>query len=175
MTDRLISVILPVHNQADHLREIVERYAVALQRLQHPYELLLVENGSRDASLSICHALEERYPQVRVLHSQKGGWGRAVKLGLREATGDLLCYTNSARTTPRELMLVLVYATVYEDVIVKANRKIREGARRQMLTSVQHRVSLSVRPRELGHQRDAEGVSANVRQTAHLELRRRSH
>jgi glycosyltransferase involved in cell wall biosynthesis len=128
----LISIILPVHNQADHLQAIVDEYEEALGRLQQPHELLLVENGSRDGSLALCEALERQYPAVRALHSEPGGWGRAVRLGLKEARGDLLCYTNSARTTPQDLLLMLLYATAYPNVVVKANRKIREGARRRL-------------------------------------------
>jgi glycosyltransferase involved in cell wall biosynthesis len=128
----LVSIILPIHNQADHLQEIVDEYEAALQRLQQPHELLLVENGSRDDSLALCHALEARYPTVRTLRSERGGWGRAVKLGLQSARGDLLCYTNSARTTPQDLLLMLLYASAYPNVVVKANRKIREGTRRRL-------------------------------------------
>ena len=45
-THPLISVILPVHNQADHLQTIVGEYEEALRRLPGPHEVLLVEKGS---------------------------------------------------------------------------------------------------------------------------------
>jgi len=61
----------------------------------------------------------------------RGGWGLAVNHGLREANGDLLCYTNSARTTGQELTLLLLYAIVWPEVVIKANRKIRESLRRR--------------------------------------------
>ncbi len=125
MSDRFISVVLPVYDQADHISEIVEEYETALTGLPHRHELLLVPNGCSDQSESICHALAEQYATVRVVVSHKGGWGRAVKLGLREARGDILCYTNSARTTAEDLLLILLYAVAYPGVIVKADRKIR--------------------------------------------------
>jgi hypothetical protein len=55
-----------------------------------------------------------------------------VKLGLRESRGDLLCYTNSARTTGQDLTLLLLYAITWPQVVVKANRKIRESFRRRL-------------------------------------------
>ncbi len=128
----LATIILPIHNQADHVQMIVDEYEAALQRLPLPYELLLVENGSRDDSPELCRALAAQRPTVRAVHANPGGWGRAVKLGLREARGDLLCYTNSARTSPQDLLLLLLYAVAYPNVVVKANRKIREGARRRL-------------------------------------------
>lgn len=127
MSDRLISIILPVYNQADHIGKIVGEHQAALARLEYPHEMLLVVNACRDGSLAVCRALAEEHPAVRVLESEQGGWGRAVKLGLREARGELLCYSNSARTATEDLTLLLLYAVVYPDVVVKANRKIRES------------------------------------------------
>ncbi len=55
-------------------------------------------NGSSDRSWDVCQTLAERYPTVRSILSPRGGWGLAVQIGLREVRGDILCYTNSART-----------------------------------------------------------------------------
>jgi glycosyltransferase involved in cell wall biosynthesis len=132
LTVELISIILPVYNQGEHITTIVQDYEAALERVQTPHELILVVNASRDNSLKVCQELAERYSSVRVVYSEQGGWGLAVKLGLREARGDLLCYTNSARTTARDLTLFLLYAVVYPDVVLKANRKIRESWQRRL-------------------------------------------
>jgi undecaprenyl-phosphate 4-deoxy-4-formamido-L-arabinose transferase len=132
MTTSLISVVLPVYNQADHVELMIREYETALARLPVPYELVIVVNGSTDESLEVCRRLESQLDSVCVVHSEIGGWGRAVRLGLEAARGDLLCYTNLARTTPEDLTLLLLYATVQEDVVVKANRKIRDSAIRRL-------------------------------------------
>lgn len=132
MNYELISVVLPVYNQAGHIAEIVEEYETTLQRVHTPHELLLVVNGSRDNSLEICQELAQNYPAIRVIHEAKGGWGFAVKRGIKEAQGDLICYTNSARTTGKDLTLLLLYAVAYPQVVIKANRKIRESFRRRL-------------------------------------------
>lgn len=132
MTVSLISVILPVHDQADHVGPVVDGYLAALKEIPDPHEILLIVNGSRDASLEVCRALATREPSVRVKHSVKGGWGLAVKLGLQEARGDLICYTNLARTTPEDLALILLYARIFPEAIIKANRKIRDSWRRRL-------------------------------------------
>ena len=126
------SIILPIYNQADHLAGIVEGYERALLAAGIEHELVLVVNGSRDASLEIANGLGTRYPAVRVLVEERGGWGRAVKRGIREARGALLCYTNSARTTDRDLVLMLLYARAFPETVVKANRKIRESFVRRL-------------------------------------------
>ena len=132
MAERLISIILPVYNQADHIGEVVAEYQATLASLRNPYELILVPNASRDASEEVCRGLAERNANVRTLVSERGGWGRAVRLGLREARGDILCYTNSARTSAQNLGLLLLVAARSPDTVVKANRRIRESWRRRL-------------------------------------------
>jgi glycosyltransferase involved in cell wall biosynthesis len=132
MSNGLLSIVLPVCNQADHVGRVVDEYEAALGSLPWPHELLLVVNGSRDRSYEISQELAARYESVRVFESKRGGWGLAVKLGLQASRGDLLCYTNSARTSPQDLTLLLLYAIVYPNVVVKANRKIREKLSRRI-------------------------------------------
>jgi glycosyltransferase involved in cell wall biosynthesis len=133
MSVRLASVVLPVYNQADHIEIVLKDYVAALTRLNFAYELIPVVNGPRrDKSLDICRALQDSFPQIRTECIDEGGWGRAVRHGLVAAQGELLCYTNSARTTPRDLVLALLYGSVHDDCVVKANRKIREGWRRRL-------------------------------------------
>ncbi|MCC7448050.1 MAG: glycosyltransferase [Anaerolineae bacterium] len=132
MPEPLISIVLPVYNQADHIGAIVEGYQQALSKIPNPHEFVLVVNGCRDNSLDVCQKLATESPEIRVVHSVKGGWGLAVNLGLREARGELLCYTNSARTTPQDLLLLVLYAVANSGVVIKANRKIRESWRRRL-------------------------------------------
>ena len=128
----LVSIVLPVHNQADHIAEIVEAYLAAVARLPHPVEVILVPNASTDGSDAVCLELAERDERIRVVPVEQAGWGSSVKAGLSAARGDVLCYTNSARTTPEILMLALVYGTAYPEVAIKANRRIRDNWRRRL-------------------------------------------
>jgi glycosyltransferase involved in cell wall biosynthesis len=132
VTQNLVSIILPVYDQADHLGKIVDEYAAELARLSCRYELVLVTNGCRDDSVQRAELAVASHQQVRHVDSVRGGWGLAVKLGIREARGDILCYTNMARTSPQDLLLLLLYAVAYPKVVVKANRKIRESWRRRL-------------------------------------------
>ena len=69
---------------------------------------------------------------IKVVLTEKGGWGNAVKLGIKAASGDLICYTNSARTSPQILHDILGYGLANPNVVVKANRKIRDSFRRRL-------------------------------------------
>ena len=131
MTGSLVSIVLPVRNQGDHVADVVREYEESLARLPVPHEVVLVVNGSTDSSLRACRELERTNPAVKVLESVEGGWGRAVLLGLEAARGDLLCYTNLARTRAEDLTLLLLYGLMHPDVVVKANRKIRDSLYRR--------------------------------------------
>jgi glycosyltransferase involved in cell wall biosynthesis len=133
MSKPLASIVLPIYNQRDHIGSAVGEYLEALARLPSiEHEIVLVPNGATDGSEEVCAVLAAEHPAVRTIAVDEPGWGRAVKAGLREATGSILCYTNSARTTADILSLLLVYASVYPNVVVKANRRIRESWRRRL-------------------------------------------
>ncbi len=132
MSEPLVSIVLPVHDQAEHIESIVREYHEALERSGTAHEILLVPNACRDGSDAICDRLARELPPVRLVPSALGGWGRAVRLGLRAARGELLCYTNSARTTPEDLTLLVLYARTHPGVVVKATRKIRERWTRRL-------------------------------------------
>ncbi len=107
----MVSIILPVHNQANHIAATVQLYHAELEPLASrngfAYEIILVVNACTDQSAQVCEDLSTRLPMVRTIQSAVGGWGLAVRLGLAEARGDLLLYANSARTTAPELSAVL--------------------------------------------------------------------
>jgi glycosyltransferase involved in cell wall biosynthesis len=132
MSASLVSVVLPVHDQADHIGAVVGEYLDALGRLPFAHELVLVPNGSRDPSERVCAELATAHATVRNEPLERGGWGRAVRHGLAAARGDLLCYTNSARTTVPDLTIAILYAATFPGTVVKANRKIRERWTRRL-------------------------------------------
>jgi glycosyltransferase involved in cell wall biosynthesis len=123
---------MPVHNQADHIAAVVEDVDQQLSQLDDSYELLLVVNGCRDESAAVCRQSAATRPWVRVLESERGGWGSAVRLGLSQARGDWLCYTNSARTPGSVLLQLLQCARAHPESIVQACRQRRGGYYRRL-------------------------------------------
>ncbi len=132
MTAPLVSIVLPVHQQADQIDGIVQDYEAVMQRLPGPHELLLVVNGSSDGTMTACESVARRWPHVHAHEIAEPGWGRAVRLGLTHARGEVLCYTNSARTAAEDLLLFVLYGVANPNVVVKANRKIRDNWRRRL-------------------------------------------
>lgn len=76
----MFSVIVPVHNGEKTLRRCVESLVPQVSRI------LLIENGSKDRSRQLCHALAEEFPNVTALDgAPKGGVSKARNLGLEHA------------------------------------------------------------------------------------------
>jgi glycosyltransferase involved in cell wall biosynthesis len=127
-----IAVVLPVHNQEDHIGGLVHEYLEVTRRLEAAVELVLVANGCTDASAEVCRRLADRYEEVQAIECVEGGWGRAVRAGLAAADAELVGYANSARTSPKILTLMLSYALAYPNVALKANRRIRDSPVRRI-------------------------------------------
>ena len=85
-----ISVIVPVHQGEAYLKNCVE--SVRMQSFQD-WELLLVDDGSTDASPAICDECAREDDRIRVFHRRKSsGTGEARNLGLREAKGEFIAF-----------------------------------------------------------------------------------
>jgi glycosyltransferase involved in cell wall biosynthesis len=87
----LVSIVLPVYNEAGVLRENVEELLAYLQGLQDRFrfEVLIVNDGSRDESGVIAEELAQRYPTLKVAHHPTNfGVGQALKFGFSLSTGD---------------------------------------------------------------------------------------
>jgi GT2 family glycosyltransferase len=88
-----VSIIMPCLNSAQHVRESV---ASALAQTRGDFELLVVDNGSTDATLEIVAGMSD--PRIRVLHQPERGVSRARNLGLRESRGALVAFLDSDDT-----------------------------------------------------------------------------
>jgi len=124
-----LSVVLPVYRQADHIEEIVAAFDRGLRSLPVETEFVLVVNGPDDGSRAAARRAADTIGG-HVLESERG-WGRAVLHGLAHAGGDLLCFTNSARTHPSDLVSIVQTDLERPDHVVKADRRVRDNWRRR--------------------------------------------
>src|SRR5690606_17866142 len=84
-----LSVIVPLYNEEDSVEPLHEALVAALAPLGLPYEILLVDDGSRDATLARCASLTERDPHVRVVKLRRNyGQTAAMAAGIECARGD---------------------------------------------------------------------------------------
>jgi len=83
-----VSVVMPAFNEAEILGTSVKSVVDGLRGRAEQFEVLVVENGSTDLTLSIAQGLAAEYPEVRVEHRDEADYGRALRSGLLDAEGD---------------------------------------------------------------------------------------
>ena len=86
----MISIVIPVYNEASIVREAAAELCRKLDALRWEYELILSENGSRDGTLQILEALPAQLPRTRWLHEDDANYGHALKIGILQARGEVV-------------------------------------------------------------------------------------
>jgi glycosyltransferase involved in cell wall biosynthesis len=86
-----LSVVIPLFEEQDNVSELYAQLTAALEPLGRPYEILLVDDGSRDGTLERILALEARDPRVRVLSLRRNfGQTAAFSAGFDHARGEVV-------------------------------------------------------------------------------------
>jgi glycosyltransferase involved in cell wall biosynthesis len=90
MSDPEISIIIPIYNEEGILHSAVVDLRERLAPLGWAYEVVLAENGSRDRTVAIAEELEAKYPEVRHLSVGEPNYGKALRMGILAARGQLI-------------------------------------------------------------------------------------
>ena len=103
-----LSVFFPAYNDSGTIASMVIRAVRAASALTPDFEILVVNDGSSDATPEIADELARTYPNVRVIHHPSNrGYGGALQTGFRSATKEFIFYTDGdAQYDPGELALL---------------------------------------------------------------------
>ena len=114
-----LSVFFPAYNDSGTIASMVIRAVQAASALTPDYEVIIVNDGSADATAEIADELARTYPNVRVVHHAKNcGYGGALQTGFRSATKDLIFYTDGdAQYDPGELSELWSRMTADADLV----------------------------------------------------------
>jgi len=84
--DFLLSVVIPVYNEARTVEKVIER----VRATQLPLEIILVDDGSTDGTRDVLEAIRSAEDLKIVFHERNQGKGAALRTGFLEATGDVV-------------------------------------------------------------------------------------
>jgi len=88
-----LSIVLPAYNEEANVEQAVEQVSAVAQQLGMDYEIILVNDGSKDRTGEIGHELERRVPDFRLVeHYPNRGYGGALKAGFAAATKELVAF-----------------------------------------------------------------------------------
>ena len=131
----MFSVVVPAYNEEEVLPQSFERLDAVLRGMGEPYELIFVDDGSRDGTAGILRDLAAAHPQVRTLHfSRNFGHQVAVSAGVDAARGDAIVIIDCDLQDPPELIPLMAekWREGYEVVYGKRSQRDGETAMKKL-------------------------------------------
>ena len=125
--DKRLSLIVPVYYEEEVLPIAYPRMKAAMEQTGYDYEIIFVNDGSRDGTMKALRAIAAEDKRVKVLSfSRNFGHQLAVTAGMDEATGDALVIIDADLQDPPELIPGMVKLWEQGADIVYGKRKKRD-------------------------------------------------
>jgi polyisoprenyl-phosphate glycosyltransferase len=122
------SIVVPVYNEEESIPDLVKQLRVITDLLDGPAEIVLVDDGSRDASYQLMSAASEEDPRIKVLQlSRNFGHQAAITAGMDFASGRAVVVMDADLQDPPEVILEMAARWQEGYEIVYAVRTRREG------------------------------------------------
>ncbi len=136
-----ISVIVPVHDEADSLEPLYLELDAAVGRLPGAPEIVLVDDASRDGSLATMRRLAEKDPRVRIVALDRhSGQSAALDAGFRAARGEILVTLDADLQNDPADIPRLLDALAYADVVNGVRMGRRDGWQRRAASKLANAV-----------------------------------
>ena len=95
---RSLSVLLPVKNAQATLDQAVHEILEVVADSSEQFEILIIDDGSTDATSEVAHELRRHYPQIRVVrHGMARGREAAIRTGLERSRGEVVMLRDDER------------------------------------------------------------------------------
>lgn len=142
-----VSVVVPVYNEEANLGDFLKRLTGVMEGRGEPYEIILVNDGSRDASLSILKDWAVRRPdRIRVLDlSHNFGQHQAILAGFRDVSGDVAVTLDAdLQNPPEEIPKLLGKIAEGYDVVGGVRRGRQDSLFRRLASLAVNRVTMAI-------------------------------
>jgi glycosyltransferase involved in cell wall biosynthesis len=103
MTGPQLSIVIPAYNEGARIEMTLDSVMECVEKQGWDAEVLVVDDGSSDATAKIVHAWMERYPQLHLIQNEGNrGKGYSVRNGLLQAAGEVVMFTDADLSAPME-------------------------------------------------------------------------
>ncbi|HEV7732090.1 MAG TPA: glycosyltransferase family 2 protein [Candidatus Binatia bacterium] len=136
-----LSAFVPVHDEVETLPGVVAALVAVLPQVAERWELVIVDDGSRDGTAAVADAFARRHAHVRVVrHAQNRGYGAALQTGLLAARYDTVFWMDGdGQFDPHDLPR-LAAALDGVDAVVGWRRQRADPWRRRLNTALWNRL-----------------------------------
>lgn len=132
-----LSVFFPVYNEEANLEVLIKQACRIIPTLAYKYELLIVNDGSTDASLSIAKKLQSENKHLKIFsHQSNRGYGEVLKTGIRKSQYEWIFWTDSDLQFDLAELATFVQASTKHEAIIGYRKKRVEGLRRHFNASL---------------------------------------
>ncbi len=115
MCEQMLSVVIPAFNEEQNLSPVLSTLSAELQSAAIPFEIIVVNDNSRDGTANVVEALAARDERIRLVNrTAPGGFGRAVRCGFEHVAGDVV-------------VVYMADASDHPFDVIQYYRKIAEG------------------------------------------------
>lgn len=127
---KTLDVVIPVLNEARALADSVNVLAAFLSNNLNDYEwaVVVADNGSTDATPSICQSLSEQDSRVRHVRLEQRGRGRALKRAWAESNADIVAYMDVDLSTDLSALPQTIAAVDGEGYDIAIGSRLKRGA-----------------------------------------------
>lgn len=132
MDRELVSIIVPVYNAENYLDRCVQSL---INQTYPSIEVILVDDGSTDKSLSICERYADEYSNVKVFHTENRGPSSARNLGIEQSSGDYIQFADSDDYLELDMVEKMVDAkkTSQADIVICGYIRESENTSEQVI------------------------------------------
>lgn len=147
----VFSIVLPVYNEMNNIRPLHARLTTVLASLQEPYEIIFVDDGSRDGSTSRLHEISANDENVTIIElSRNFGHQVAISAGLDYSSGEAVIIMDSDLQDPPEILTTFIekwqdgYDVVYAVRTERKEHWLKRAAYASFYRLLKHVASIEI-------------------------------
>ncbi|MEK7533814.1 MAG: glycosyltransferase family 2 protein [Patescibacteria group bacterium] len=119
MKIKSLSIFFPAYNDAKSIEELINKANMVAQKITKDYEIIVINDGSKDHTKNILEKLQKTYKKLKVIHhSENLGYGAALSAGFKNSNKEWIFYTDGdGQYDPKDLSLLIKNINPNTDVV----------------------------------------------------------
>jgi len=120
------SIVIPVFNEEGNIEILTKEIVSVFEQISDDYEIIFIDDGSKDGSFAVIKGLKSQYPMVRCISFEKNsGQSAALEAGFRKSRGEIIITMDAdLQNDPKDIPLLLSEIDHYDLVVGwRASRK----------------------------------------------------